>query len=281
MYRVFDHDPTEADVLELLNAFQKILADRSLELHGVTTDGSKLYTEAVRSVFPGVIHQICEFHVKQAVNKAALKDVAAVRRELADTKTKRSKRGRPSTTAEKAIVRKNERIQGKIGELFKNRFLFVKKKPTPGERKTFRNIMRGLPKRSGPLLRRLRSLVENVYGLYDRRCRRGTALRKLRRLRGVAKRSKHSPCLRKTLTSPMLERSLMFLDDKNCPSTSNTVERSNRRFRKMQKSVYRVRTLDHIKGRIALDMFFSTRTAIRRKAAHALHDARKEKNQPP
>ena len=59
----------------------------------------------------------------------------------------------------------------------------------------------------------------------------------------------------KKIESPTIDRSLVFLDDKKLPSTSNAVERGNRRFRKMQKTVYRVRTLENIRNRIALDMF--------------------------
>ena len=44
----------------------------------------------------------------------------------------------------------------------------------------------------------------------------------------------------KKLFSPTLEKALTFLDDKLLPATSNAVERGNRRYRKMQKSVYRV-----------------------------------------
>jgi hypothetical protein len=45
---------------------------------------------------------------------------------------------------------------------------------------------------------------------------------------------------RGVINSHTLDRSLVFLDDKKLPSTSNAVERDNRRFRKMQKTVYRV-----------------------------------------
>jgi hypothetical protein len=45
----------------------------------------------------------------------------------------------------------------------------------------------------------------------------------------------------KKVFSPTLEKALTFLDDKLLPATSNAVERGNRRHRKMQKSVYRVR----------------------------------------
>ena len=48
---------------------------------------------------------------------------------------------------------------------------------------------------------------------------------------------------------------LTFLGDHCLPATSNAVERSNRRHRKMQKSIYRVRTQTHIVGRIPLDLF--------------------------
>ena len=56
------------------------------------------------------------------------------------------------------------------------------------------------------------------------------------------------------LFSPNLQKALTFLDDKLLPSTSNAVERGYRRHRKMQKTVYRVRTQSNINSRIALDM---------------------------
>jgi hypothetical protein len=53
---------------------------------------------------------------------------------------------------------------------------------------------------------------------------------------------------RKQLFSPTLEKALTFLDDKLLPSTSQAVERGNRRYRKMQKSVYRVRPQAQIRA---------------------------------
>jgi hypothetical protein len=57
------------------------------------------------------------------------------------------------------------------------------------------------------------------------------------------------------LFSPNLEKDLTFLDDRLLPATSNAVERGNRRHRKMKKSIYRVRTQEDIRQRIALDMY--------------------------
>ena len=116
--------------------------------------------------------------------------------------------------------------------------------------------------------------MDEVYRLYDRRCRTQTALEKLRRLRLRVKRFKALSASLAKLDSPTLEKSLEFLDDKLLPSTSNAVERGNRRHRKMQKSVYRVRTHRHVENRIALDKFRDLRLTLRKKTTATLHYAR-------
>ena len=90
-----------------------------------------------------------------------------------------------------------------------------------------------------------------MYRLYNRRCHRKTALKKLQKLRERLWRFKRLSRVLSKLESPTFDRSLHFLDDKQLPSTSNAVERGNRRFRKIQKTVYRARTQDNINGRIA------------------------------
>jgi hypothetical protein len=52
------------------------------------------------------------------------------------------------------------------------------------------------------------------------------------------------------------------------------VERGNRRYRKMQKQVYRVRTQAQISARLALDMWREAQGAGRRQTLHTLHEAR-------
>jgi hypothetical protein len=117
------------------------------------------------------------------------------------------------------------------------------------ERKLFLRITRGFPE-----LRNLRSIMDKVYSLFDRRCRTETALGKLGRLRSRVKRCRTLNKALNKLSSPNLEKASTFLDDSLLPATSNAVERGNRRHRKMQKSIYRVRTQEHISQRIALDM---------------------------
>ena len=149
-------------------------------------------------------------------------------------------------------------------------FLFVQKELTQLERKTLHEITKGFPK-----LRTLRALVEDVYRLYDRRCKSATALAKLQKLRKRLKRFKWLSEVLKKLESSTVDRSLVFLDDKELPSTSNAVERGNRRFRKMQKTVYRVRTIDRIRERIALDMVRDSRLLSRRQTMRSLQIARR------
>jgi hypothetical protein len=101
-----------------------------------------------------------------------------------------------------------------------------------------------------------------------------TALAKLAELRRRARRFKRVGKTLQKLFSPNREKALTFLDDKLLPSTSNAVERGYRRHRKMQKTVYRVRTKSTISSRIALDMQREERAHQRNETIQTLHAAR-------
>jgi hypothetical protein len=116
--------------------------------------------------------------------------------------------------------------------------------------------------------------MDQVYALCDRRCRTQTALAKLAQLRRRLQRFPQVGETLKKLFAPTLDKALTFLDDKLLPSTSNAVERGNRRYRKMQKQVYRVRTQAQISARLALDMWREAQGAGRRQTLHTLHEAR-------
>ena len=103
---------------------------------------------------------------------------------------------------------------------------------------------------------------------------RETALAKLELLRGRVRRSKSLGKSLDKLKSPTLEKALVFLDDKLLGATRNAVERANRRFRKAQKSIYSVRTKEHLEQRLALDMYREQRTPKRRQTVKTLHVAR-------
>jgi Transposase len=268
LYQVLDHDPDHADIRAFFHRFRMALRLRSLKLQGVTTDGSPLYPEPLREVFGDVPHQVCTFHVLKELTKAILRAVAKVRKQLAARKPA-GKRGRPATAAAQRLARRRQRLQQKIADLFEHRHLFVQHELTAAERRTLQTITRGLPQ-----LRTLRALMEEVYRLFDRRCRTATALAKLARLRQRVRCFKQVGKVLSKLQSPNLDKALTFLDDKLLPSTSNAVERGNRRHRKMQKTVYRVRTQEHIHNRIALDMLREAQSAARSQTLETLHHAR-------
>ena len=267
-YEVLDHDPTHRDIRRFFRRFRAALTGRGLTLSGVTTDGSDLYPRPISEIFGAVEHQVCRFHILAELNKAVLRAIARVRKQLAAQEPKLP-RGRPGTPEAKRKARRRRHLQRKVGDLFEHRHLFVKRHLTPGERQTLRRITRGLPQ-----LRALRQVVEEIHRLFDRRCRTETALTKLAQLRAQVRHFKGMRPIFQKLESPDLEKALTFLDDSLLGSTSNAVERGNRRHRKMQKTVYRVRTQATIRGRIALDMFREIQGPSRAETMKALHHTR-------
>lgn len=268
IYRVLDHNPTHDDIIRFFEHFKEQLDMRGLTLRGITTDGSPLYPVPIAQVFgDDVRHQVCEFHVIKELTRAILHAVAKVRKQLKTTMPKLG-RGRPSKTTKKAAKRK-KRIDQRITHLFENRYLFVKHHLTRSEKRTLRRITRGLPH-----LRTLRDIMDEVYRLFDRRCRTDTALEKLAKLRSRVQRFKRVGQTLNKLFSPNLDKALTFLDDSLLPSTSNAVERGFRRHRKMQKTVYRVRTQAQISRRIAVDIQRDAQAQGRLQTTQSLHKQR-------
>src|SRR5207253_6694577 len=200
--------------------------------------------------------------------KAVLGAVSSARKALAAKQPKLGK-GRPSTPAAKQAARTKKRLAAQGAALFKHRHLFVQRHLNKTERKTLWRVSRGLPQ-----LQALRAIMEQGYAVCDRRCRTQTALNKLAKLRRRVQRFTSLGDTLKTLFAPTLEKALTFLDDTLLPSTSNAVERGNRRYRKMQKQVYRLRTQGQVSARLALDMWREAQGAGRHQTLHALHEAR-------
>jgi hypothetical protein len=266
-FRVLDHDPTQADVRDFLEEFKGQLDNRRLVVLGVTTDGSSLYPEVLKELWPDARHQLCEFHVIKEITKAVLHALAALRKERT-AKIPKLPRGRPSQ-GQLPLARRAKRRKQRVADLFEHRYLFVRHQLSRAQRQRLRKLTRGLPQ-----LRRLREIMDEVYRLFDRRCKSQTALKKLAKLRRRVRRFKTLREALKKLFSPNLEKALEFLDDKLLGSTSNAVERSNRRFRKAQNSIYSVRTKEHLEQRLALDMHREQRAPKRQQTVKTLHGAR-------
>jgi hypothetical protein len=269
LYEVLEHDPDHDDIRRFLGRLESAIAARGGVVRGITTDGSSLYPQPLAEVFPGVPHQVCEFHVLKELTKAVLRALASIRKKLAGQAPKLP-RGRPKNSPKaKRTHRRAQRIKRRVAELFEHRHLFVRHHLTPSQRAALKRLVRGQAR-----LKALRGIMDEVYRLFDRRCRTDTALAKLARLRQRLRRYRSLGRSLDKLKSPNLEKALVFLDDKLLPATSNAVERGNRRHRKMQNSVYRVRRQRWLKGRLALDLQRDQQAPGRQATSSCLHKAR-------
>lgn len=264
-YEVLDRDPEKEDVLIFFRKVDMILSTRGLSVFGVTTDASPLYPGPIATVWPKATHQVCEFHILKEITLSVLRAVAKVRKGLL-SRIPKINRGRPSTTTQKRKARRGKVLRTKLTDLFNNRHLFVKHHLTISEKKTVKCLTHGRSQ-----LKALRQLMDDVYDLFDRRCRTDTALAKLNKLRSKLRRFKNLDKTLQKINSHNIEKALMFLDDSLLEATSNSVEGTNRRHRKMQKTIYRVRTEESITNRIALDMLRDQENTTRQDALTVLH----------
>jgi hypothetical protein len=268
-FRVLDHDPTQDDVRAFLTEFKGKLDSRCLGVHGITTDGSSLYPDVLKELWPKARHQICKFHVLKEIIQAILHGLATLRKEMI-AKIPKQPRGRPrkGRQGEAWLIAYHKRC---VAELFEHRYLFVRHHLGTAQRKQLRKLTYGQPQ-----LRTLRKIMEEVYRLFDRRCRTQTAVKKLQRLRRRVRQFKKLGTSLDKLKNPNLEKALVFLDDKLLEATSNAVERANRRFRKAQKSIYGARTKEHLEQRLALDLYREQHAGTRADCLNTLHHSRSD-----
>jgi len=249
LYDVLEHDPDHDDIRAFLRRLTTALTARDLPLLGGTTDGASLSPVPLAEVFGEGPHQICQLHGSKDIVKAVVGAVARARTGLAATQPTR-RRGRPSTRAAKQAARPKKRLDAQRAALFTHRYLFIPRHVSQTQRKLLWRITRGLPH-----VYMLRVLMAQVYALLDRRCRTQTALDQVATLRRRLLRFTQGGATLKKLFSPTLEKALTFLDDTLLPATSHAVERGNRRYRTMPRSVDRVRTHAQIRARLARDMW--------------------------
>lgn len=269
LYEVLDHDPDHDDIRRFLDRLKLAIAARGGVARGITTDGSALYPQPLAEVFAEVPHQVCAFHVLKELTKAVLRALASLRKMLA-AQAPKLPRGRPKKSPQaRRTHRRAQRLKRRVADLFEHRHLFVRHHLSQSQRAALKRLVRGEAR-----LKALRAIMDEVYRLFDRRCRTDTALAKLARLRQRLRRYRSLGRSLDKLKSPNLEKALVFLDDKLMPATSNAVERGNRRHRKMQKTVYRVRRQRWLKGRLALDLQRDQQAPDRQTTSSCLHKAR-------
>lgn len=269
LYEVLDHNPTRADILFFLVRLNQHIRARGQAVLGITTDASPLYLLPVPLAFGPIPHQVCEFHIIKELTKAVLRVLAQMRKRLAEQKPKLPRGCRGNGAKAQELRHQAQALQQRITTLFEHRHLFVRRHLGVSERALLQRLTR-----ADRQLRALRGIMDEVYRLFDRRCRTDTALAKLAKLRQRVRRYRSLGKSLDKLHSPNLEKALTFLDDKLLPATSNAVERGNRRHRKMQKVVYRVRKQESLQGRLALDLQREQQASGRGDTLEILHQTR-------
>ena len=266
-YHVLDRDPTQVDIEAFFRRFRQALEARGLTVQGITTDGSTLYPEPIAAVFGAVPHQVCQFHILHEVNKAILSAVAQERKRLAA--------GTPNCRgAVPAQRRPSVPLGARSGS--SRRWVSCSRTGTcscsGGSARLSGRRSSGSPRLAataqparadGGGLPVVRSAVPDGHSV-GQAGEAAARLRRFGRLRKVLKK----------LLAPGLEKALVFLDERLLGATSNAVERGNRRYRKMQKTVYRVRTQRAIEGRLALDLLREQHAQGRAQTTKILHKAR-------
>ena len=184
VYEGLEHDPRHGDIEAFLGRLTTALEARHLTRKGITTDGSALSPEPIRTVFGDVPHPLCTFPVIKELTKGIWQAGATERERLAQSQPKVT-RGRPSSTDKDArrVARKNTCMQPKISGVFQDRCLFVTRRLKPSERKRLLSITRGLPH-----VRTLREIMDHISALFDRRCRTHTALGQRKQVRQWVRR---------------------------------------------------------------------------------------------
>jgi len=266
---VLDHDPTRVDIRCFLARLRDPIRARGRVVRGITTDGSPRDPQPIALVLRDVPHPVGEFPILKELTKAVLRVLAQLRKRLAERKPKWP-RGRPrNTVAGWTLHRQSRAIGPRVAALFEHRHLFVRHHRNTAERRLLQRLVRSdRPRRAW------RAILDEVDRLFDRRCRTDTARSKWSPLRLRRRRYRSLGKSLDQLPSPNLEKALTFLDDRLLPATANAVERGNRRHRKMQKTVYRVRKQETLRGRLALDLQREQQAAGRQETPDALHQER-------
>lgn len=199
----------------------------------IVSDGSPLYPEVIAQKFPGARHQLCRFHIIQDIVREILKAIREYRKGLPSPPKR--KRGRPKEGEPPPPPDRGK-------EIYKHRHLFVTRPDKLEEDKEGKQILERLCQEH-KFLKTLRSFMEEVFSIFEQT----TAEEAKQRYNSLVQKQeyqKEKP-LKKTLqhlSEDKIDKALVFLNYQQMNSTNNDVERAARRFRKIQKSHYRLRS---------------------------------------
>lgn len=241
---------TKNEIRRLLDRLRRAGIDPST----IITDDSALYPEPLRDVFPRAWHQLCLFHYTMHITDAVLTGLRSYRKTL--PKKRKRRRGRPS---KRGRLRVNRPLPRTLLRL--QRHLIVKRRENMSaeEMQKLDELLALQPK-----VRVLRGFMDEYYAIFERdggsprraRVRRTLLLQKARYRRCRWLKS----ALALLADDNDFDRVVGFLRDPvGSEATSNHVERTNRRYRKRQKSHYRLRSDSSIRAALHRMMYYHGR----------------------
>lgn len=236
--------PSKDDVRQLLQE----LKDAGFAPEIVSTDGSELYPEVIKEVWPNAKQQRCVFHFIKQVNQDLGKTFWAVYHTM--PKPPKRKRGRPKKRGrprKDGIKRQNQE------KVRKARWIFLKRQDRlDDEERHILNEAIGLCAALG-VLRRFVVQMHELFGpttdSHQLAAQRREALvtdAEFLALEALAKP------LNRFHDDDLFARLTRYLDFDNADKTSNHVERENREFRKRQKGHYRMRSRASLRALLEL-----------------------------
>jgi hypothetical protein len=227
-----------------MRGFLKNLKDSGLQPKVVVTDGSSLYPDLLKQLWPEAEHQLCVFHAMQDLNDKILDAVKRLRRGQSRRGNCGRKRRRGRTT--KAQKRRRERAKqtqkDKANFVFKHRYLIVQKRDnfTDQERQDLATMLEYLPE-----LRPLRAFadtLQRLFALDQTEQQAWCRWRALQRNQGYAAVPELAAAL-KLLSKEKFGKMIAFLRSPAAERvrTNNHVERCNRKLRYWEKVRYKWR----------------------------------------
>lgn len=219
----------------------------NLRTHGflprvVVTDGSNLYPTVLAELWPNARHQLCVFHVLKDINSHVFDALRRLRRNLAQGRGRKRRRGRPTKNQQRDRKRQGPTKKEQAHFVWKHRHLLVTRPEHLDGRQRHRlsRLFCYLP-----ASRMLREFVLTIYRLFDpeqsphqSRCRRAALVKN--------PQYQADPDLAKALgmlTPEKFDRMTTFLHNPvgERVRTNNHVERTNRRLRHFEKVRYKWR----------------------------------------
>ena len=204
---------------DALKGFLEQLKEMGVDPLVVITDMWKAYHSAIRDVFPEADHQLCVFHVIQAMMKHTNKALLTYRR------------GLPKETKAQKAVRK---------ELWDGRYLLLKANHKLGDQQ-HKRLEAILDAHQDTVIPKAYECKEAILTLFresedkeDARARRDAILE---RFGGVPELKK----ILNVIQGDDFEQMIVYLDYENLDKTNNNAERENRVYQKGEKVRYRAR----------------------------------------